>query len=1129
MQSKIRHYIYLIIICLVSSLNIEAQDGTPFLTHFKEAKEIEEQNWSVSQDDQNVMLFANRKGLLTFDGHKWNLVELPYIPFALKKSPYDHKVYVGANNNYGYLERNSQGFIEYKSLSDTAEVGIITKIFFTDTTIFFYGESTITRHSINDLKDFKRWNSKTFKPFTGMLITNKNTFFNVYGSGLYRLESDTLFPIVTGFYTENSEILFSLPYSNNKVLVGTDENKLYTFDGIKYYNYDINDDGYLRESILSDGQIISDTLYAFGTLYGGVEIVNKKTGKIVFTVNYQNGLPDDEIYSLGLDNNNGLWISHEFGVSRVDFNLPIRNYTTYPGLKGNLISTVWHQNELYVATNEGVFYLTEVKDYNEVSVWVKKSPASNTVPVSKKSESDKAKESEEKKPVRKLFSKLFGKSSETVTEEKESTDAVSKEGKSPAPKPRYVKRTVSKLKSINYIYKKVEGLDDKCNQLVSTDNGILVASTNGLYRIEDHKAHRIISNRYINQISNKTPEGGYFISTSVGFFQITIKDGEWTVENNFVNFAEPVYTVNYLDKNNVWIGGNDKTYSFSLDSLGNPTQLKSYTVNTSFPEQHKLDFINDTLILFLESGLFYYNEKADTFSLYQPKWMVKDSRNKFMLTQQQLPWIKLSNQWLCLNAKHKWNKQEIAFLKLFDDISSIISDHQKNLWIINNYNEIFKINHREFKSVDPNFNIFFNQIKNQEGISFELSDLTFNPENKAIYISIIAPYYVKKNSTQYQYFVEGLMSDWSEWSTNQDINLIVESGEYILHVRAKDIWNNRSEIKSIKFTIKPPFTQTTVFYILVGLMVIIFFIFILKIRERKLQHDKKILEQKVKERTIEIEEKAEEIKTQRDEITKQRDEILDQKEEITASITYAKRIQNAVLPIQDHFNKVFSDHFILYKPRDIVSGDFYWIAEDKDKLYFTAADCTGHGVPGAFMSMLGISSLNEIISHKNESINANKILNHLREKIKFSLHQTGKEGENKDGMDMALCILHKDKNLLEYAGAYNPLYLIRDGELIEYKADRMPVGIYHVEKGTFTNHEIKIQKNDIIYIFSDGYADQFGGPAQTKFKSANVKKLLLEINNKPMAEQKLILDERFNKWKGKLEQVDDIIFIGIRF
>ncbi len=1118
----------IIIIIFINFFYTFSQDGTPFITHYKECKEIESQNWSISQDDQNVMCFANRKGILSFDGQNWNLLKLPYIPFALKKNPIDHKVYVGANNNYGYLERNDKGFIEYKSLSsDTADIGTITKILFTDTTIFFYGEQSITRHSIKNQKSITRWHAKKSKPFTGMLITHNNTFFNVHQEGLYRLESDTLFPIVTGFYTENSEILFSLPYNNKRILVGTDDSELYTFDGIKYYNYDINDEGYLAESILADGQIISDTLYAFGTLYGGVEVVNKNTGKIVYTVNYQNGLPDDEIYSLGLDNNNGLWISHEFGVSRVDFSLPLRNYTTYPGLKGNLISSLWHHNELYVATNEGVYYLAEVKDFNEVDIWVRTSPSRRKVS-STKTQTKKTEPVEDKKSSKRFLAKLFSKKEETTKEnekkEKPSKTVVEKTSS----KPRYVKKTISKLKSINYIFKKIENLDDKCIQLVSTENGILVATNNGLYQIEDHQINQIIANRYINQISNQTKSGSYYICTNNGLLSIIYEDDKWVPEYTFNNFTETVYSVNLINDNIVWLGGDNQVYSFLTDTTGKIHNLKSYHVKTNFPEQYKLDYINDSIILFLESGLFYYDEKFDSFKAYQAN-IYTESNFRFLSHQEGLPWVKLNNEWICLCSKNKWASQERSILKLFDDISSIIADNKQNIWVINNNKELYKIDHSKFKVINPDFNVFFNQVKNEENTYFELSKLNFDPENKAIYVKIIAPYYVKKNSTQYQYFVEGLMNNWSDWSHNQDINLIVESGKYVLHVRSKDIWGNRSEIKSLKFNIKPPFTENIWFYVMIGVVLIISFIIISKIRERKHIRDKQILEKKVKERTIEIQEKAIEIEAQRDEITIQRDEILRQKEEITDSINYASRIQNAILPLQDHFARAFSDHFILFKPRDIVSGDFYWIAEDKDKLFFTAADCTGHGVPGAFMSMLGIASLNEIFGNENNHLTANRILELLREKIKFSLHQTGKEGENKDGMDMALCIFHKKKNILEYAGAYNPLYLIRDGELIEYKADRMPIGIYHVEKEHFTNHEIAIKKDDLFYIFSDGFADQFGGPAQTKFKSANMKKLLLEISNKPMDEQKYILEERFNKWKGDLDQIDDIIFIGIKF
>lgn len=1116
------------LIIFLCTTELIAQEGTPFITHYKECKEIETQNWSVSQDDHNIMFFANRRGIMSFDGVKWDMIKIPFIPFAIKKSPYDNKVYVGTNNNFGFLERNAKGFVEYKSLvSDSTDLGIISRIIFTDSTIFFYGEQTITRYFIQNPDMNKRWSAKNNKRFTGMFITNRNTFINVSGEGLYRLESDTLFPIVTGFYTENSEILFSLPYNNQKILVGTDNSELYTFDGIKYYNYDINDDGYLKESILADGQIISDSLYAFGTLYGGVEIVNKRTGKIVYTVNYQNGLPDDEIYSLGLDNNNGLWITHEFGISRVDFSLPLRNFSNYPGLKGNLISSLWHNNELYVATNEGVYYLSEVKDFNEIEFWVKSKPVKERV----RTTSEKSSVSEStgsKKTDKRLFSRLFSKKESESIAPTEQKPTSKKSVKSTQTKPRYVKRTRSELKSINYIYKKIEGFDEKCTQLISTNQGILVASNNGLFHIEEKKVTTLVKNRYINQIS-KEINGNYFIGTNNGFFSVKYKEDNWHIIPELIDFTEPIYTINILPDSSTWLGSNEAVYSFSVDTSENLIELKKYKVKTDFPEQYRLDYVNDSLYLFLESGMFTYNSGVDSFIVSTNKSMVNDSRFLYLLPEQKFPWLKINNNWECINSEKVWTENEQSILKLFDDISSINSDIDNNLWIINNNRELYKINHANYIDHRPDFNVFFNDIKNEEGIHFELSDLIFKPENKAIYVRIIAPYYIKQNTTQYQYFVEGLMNKWSDWSANQNINLIVQSGNYNLHVRAKDIWGNKSELKSLQFKIEPPFSESIWFYVIIGIGILALFFTISKIRERKHSRDKKILEQKVKERTIEIQKQKEEIEGHRDKIIFQRDEILSQKEEITASINYASRIQNAVLPIKDHFEKSFNDHFILYNPRDIVSGDFYWIAEDKDKLYFTAADCTGHGVPGAFMSMLGISSLNEIFGSKSAKLTASKILNQLREKIKFSLHQTGKDGENKDGMDMAMCILHKNKNILEYAGAYNPLYLIRDGELQEYKADRMPIGIYHVEKEHFTNHEIKIKKEDTIYIFSDGYVDQFGGPGETKFKSVNLKKMLLEIHQKPMSEQKQILEDKFQQWKGELYQIDDIIFIGIKF
>lgn len=274
-------------------------------------------------------------------------------------------------------------------------------------------------------------------------------------------------------------------------------------------------------------------------------------------------------------------------------------------------------------------------------------------------------------------------------------------------------------------------------------------------------------------------------------------------------------------------------------------------------------------------------------------------------------------------------------------------------------------------------------------------------------------------------------------------------------------------------------------------------------------------------------------------LQKQKDQIAEQNKNITDSIKYAQRIQSALLPPNEFFTEKLIDYFILYKPRDIVSGDFYWATEKYGKIILGAADCTGHGVPGAFMSMLGISFLNEIVNKYNpddgEPMRANIILNYLRHSVKTSLRQTGEDNEAKDGMDMALVVIDKENNKVQYAGANNPLFLIRNGELIQYKPDRMPVGIYIREKDSFTNHEIDVQAGDTIYIFSDGYVDQFGGEKGKKYMISRLRKLILDNYNKPMNEQKEIFETELNNWisypnpKGKqYQQIDDILFIGFK-
>jgi len=249
--------------------------------------------------------------------------------------------------------------------------------------------------------------------------------------------------------------------------------------------------------------------------------------------------------------------------------------------------------------------------------------------------------------------------------------------------------------------------------------------------------------------------------------------------------------------------------------------------------------------------------------------------------------------------------------------------------------------------------------------------------------------------------------------------------------------------------------------------------------------------------------------------------------EITDSIDYAQRIQDAVLPGKEYLDQIMPEYFVFYRPKDVVSGDFYWIREQNKSLVVVAADCTGHGVPGAFMSMLGITLLDEQLG-KPELDAPGEILDNLRSKVKEMLAQKGEAEEQKDGIDMAMAIIDKEKKELQFAGAHNPLYLVRDGsELIELKGDRQPIGV-HWEETKFTSHQMQLKADDTLYMFTDGFIDQFGGEQRKKFKSKRFKEVLLSLQEKPMDKQKELLEKTIENWRGDIEQIDDICIIGMR-
>jgi len=586
-----------------------------------------------------------------------------------------------------------------------------------------------------------------------------------------------------------------------------------------------------------------------------------------------------------------------------------------------------------------------------------------------------------------------------------------------------------------------------------------------------------------------------WIATDGGGVSYFLNDSIYKFANpDLDSIKKTVYSVIEDCNNNIWFNcANNGLYKY------NGTEFKNYNeengLKTNFIIGLTTDNFGNPLIISNE-GIDKYIVKDSTFEYYGEAYGV-------------------AYQDPNLNANFK--------------------DESGNIWV-GCANGLIKINYEPTendllpKVFITQKSLFFNPISaKKKSFKYNQNHLTFH------YTGL---WFQSSENLTYRYKLENYDIDWNlETNLRMVTYSNIPPGKYTFIAQVNfggGKWIGTPE-SEFSFRIKKPFWET-MWFIISSIIIVLLAIYVfIKNRLKNLQRAKDILEEEVKKRTSEIMHQKEEIETQRDEIEAQRNYVMEQKDKIeqqnksiTSSIEYASKIQLAVLPPRESFENHLGEYFIFFNPRDIVSGDFYYLNTKNNRIIIAAADCTGHGVPGAFMSLLGISFLNQIISDLETISNAGSILDLLREEIKKSLRQTGKDGEAKDGMDISLCIFDRETKKIDYAGAYNPLILIRNNEIIKYKADKMPIGIFINEINNFTNHSIDVQKGDMLYLFSDGFQDQFGGNDKRKFLPKNLHNLLLQISNEPCKKQLAIVEKTFNDWKELENQIDDVLVVGFR-
>ena len=1042
------------------------------------------QNWDITQDKRGVMYFANNNAIMEFDGVSWRMIRTSGQSQIKSVDVDEHgRVYVGALEEFGYLAPDSIGQMSFIPLSDrlAPDFPSFTNIWSTHVTrygvifqawdyLFIYqGDSLHIEYPEN-------YFSKAF-------YINGEYYVQQQEVGLTRLENGEIKLIQGGEIFADKDVVGMIPLSNNRIVIATAFKGLYVMDQgngkktIKRLITNIED--ILLQVELYNAIKLGEGRISLGTYGDGVIIVDT-LWNMVSLIDKYGGLPNQVVPGQFVDRAGNLWLALNDGIARIDIHSMTSFYSDRSGLLGSVQSVARFNNTLYVATLRGLFYL----DKDEVD---------------------------------------------------------------------------NRIRGVNTpVFKTVPGWgESECWSIITFHHNqeelLLVVLNDQVVQVNKENEYQTILEANPWQVyQSKLDPARVYIGFVDGLTSIYRKNNKWEIEGRLEGIDEEILQMSEDFIGNLWLGTpNYVILKVNVLSFDEENRIKDFNVirydsTQGLPDgPYIFSQARGPLMIATDKGLYKYMAHENRFvpdstfgdqfadgSRYIHRIVGEPGTDVWMVTATggqkpyEVGYLKEKSP-----AGYDW--VSYPFRAISEAlIHSIFIDENNIVWMGGDEG-LYRYDRKVEKNFDVPYNTLIRNISVSRGeIVFGGTYFDENGFSSLQQPGMLMPSLpFSKNSLvfnnaaqsgadesflEFSYFLEGNDDGWSAWTreSNKEYTNLHE-GEYIFHVKARNMYGRESTESTYSFTIIAPWYRKWWAYILYVILATVVVYLIVKIYTRQLREI-------IRERTAEV-------VRQKDEIEKQKEEIEEKNEDIMASIKYAQKIQTALLPPEESLANLELDGFVLFLPRDIVSGDFYWLGQKNGKPITVAADCTGHGVPGAFMSMLGMSVLNNIVTEKEE-VSASGILDELRRQVIKHLRQKGQEGEQKDGMDMALHIIDKANNKVEFAGANNPLVLIRNDEIIQVKGDRMPIGIHELADQPFENNIVDIQKDDVLYTFSDGFQDQFGGPKGKKFMFKKMKDLFLEIYHRPMEEQKQILYDTLIDWMkaGKTNQVDDVVVIGIR-
>jgi serine phosphatase RsbU (regulator of sigma subunit) len=1082
--------IFLICLFHLSFLNVTAQNIKLPVTNYTNkdyGRGYQAVNYAIILDDRDIVYAGNANGILEYDGSSWNFIRVrlgAYVT-SFSKNSYG-TLFVGSQNEFGFLAPDNTGNLIYYSISDSLPE---TDRYFTTIWKTYAYEDRVYFQAYENIFIFENGKVSVIYPETSFhtsFIVNNKFYVRERSKGLTNYTSGHAEPVPGGEYFADLGIFAMLPVENSdKIFIATQEQGFFI---INPGDHDkpltpvrTKNDQFIIQAGIMGGILLEDGNYAFNTINEGI-IITDQTGEILNIINKRSGLGVNDVKNICQDRNKNIWCALNNGISRIDYSSPVSFYKEESGIMGTVNTIIRHKDHIFLGTTNGLYKL---------------------------------------------------------------------------------KKSAGLTESIEFI--QIENFSHQVWDLEEIEGELITGTNSGLYLIRDNTTI-LISEINAFTLFYKSDKDLLFVGGNQGLSVFRTKPS-WKLLKRFSDIHEDIKLIaenkdSYYEGTELWLGTSFQGAIKVIISDDLTHETFKYNEFDGLNEDWILPFSSgDSVIFGTRTGIFGFNDEEmvklslpdslrnhpeftrgffEGISLYDhtittPVSIIHENPEKiWIVIDNEIGYIQKSRTDTIIMQPFRGidmgrineiypDGEELCWIAADDGIIRYEMDHKKD------FNQAFNVLIRGVGLTGDSvaFNGTFYQYADDHVIPrrivaeqpsifrprlpFALNDLRFE---------FSAPFFDDEQKNLFSFKLDGYDDKFSIWSRQNFANYTnLHEGEYTLRVKAKNVYGRESEPARFSFSVNPPWFRTAWAYI--GYVIMFCWIIYLSIQISiiRLRRKNERLEQIVRERTAEISAKNIELEQQ--------------KKEITDSIHYAQRIQNAVLPGIDTIKEKIPEYFIFLKPRDIVSGDFYWLSDTGRKIVIVAADCTGHGVPGAFMSMLGVSFLNKIVN-EDKITEASRILNDLREDVIRSLQQSGKEGEQKDGMDMGLCVIDFDRMIMEFAGAHNPLYLIRENELNETKADRMPIA-YHEQQTEFTSHKIRLKKGDCFYMFSDGYADQFGGPEGKKFKYKALKELLLNIKDKPMNEQKEILEKTFQDWtagfdrEGKpFDQVDDILAVGVR-